>query len=146
MTKIEWAEKTVNLIGGCSDASPGCSHCYSRGMSHRLGGSVALYEGVTINNGNGVEWTGRVNTDLEPLRKTRNTKPSLIFMNSMGDWCHPKVPTSFIADMWAEMVAQPQHTFMLLTKRPGRIAKVLGPDGIGSYAVEGPVPNPHLRS
>lgn len=146
-TKIEWAEDTTNVIGGCTNASTGCDACYSRGMSHRLNASGrALYEGTTVNLGQGVEWTGRINTDLEPLIRLRNArKPKRVFMNSMSDWCHPGVPTEFIGSMWEEMSEQSRrqgHVFMCLTKRPGRIAKVLGPEGIGWYAVEGPVPNP----
>ena len=34
-------------------------------------------------------------------------------MNSMSDWCHPKVPTEFIIEMLAEMGVQGQHTFLL---------------------------------
>jgi protein gp37 len=148
-TKIEWAEDTVSVIGGCTDASDGCTNCYSRGMSHRLNASgIALYEGTTVNlkQGAGVEWTGRINTDLAPLLKLRNTrKPRRVFLNSMSDWMHPGVPTEFIGQMWEEMARQSRqqgHVFMCLTKRPGRIAKVLGPTGIGWYGAEGPVARP----
>lgn len=143
-TKISWADETVNVIGGCTNADDDeCRLCYSRGMSHRLGAQgLTLYRDTTVNLGDGVEWTGRINTDLGPLVAMRGKRPRRIFLNSMSDWCHPGVSTEFIGEMWAEMARQTQHTFLLLTKRPGRIAKVLGPNGCGFYAVEGHVPNP----
>ena len=142
-TKISWATDTVNILGGCSDASEGCRRCYSRAMSHRLNAQDhPLYIGTTVNNGDGVEWTGRINTDLEPLRRYRTKAGRRIFVASMSDWCHPNVPTDFIGELWTELARQPQHTFLLLTKRPGRIPKALGPNGVGWYAVEGPVPCP----
>lgn len=141
-SEIAWCQDTVNVIGGCSDASPGCQNCYSRGISHRFGGTQALYQGTTVNDGQGVQWSGRVNTNIEPLIRYRKKSGRRIFLNSMSDWCLPAVSTGFIGQMWEEICRQPQHTWLLLTKRPGRIPKVLGPDGIGWYTTEGPVPRP----
>jgi hypothetical protein len=40
------------------------------------------------------------------------------------------------------MVRTPQQTYQALTKRPERMAWALGPEGIGFYAAEAPVPCP----
>ena len=50
-------------------------------------------------------------------------KPCLVFVNSMADVFHPKVPFDFILEMFsvmAEAAAQRGHVFQVLTKRPGR--------------------------
>jgi protein gp37 len=60
----------------------------------------------------------------EPLKLR---KPSKIFVNSMSDLFHPDVPPEFIDDVLAVIKACPQHTFLILTKRPENIQeKVYG--------------------
>jgi protein gp37 len=49
-------------------------------------------------------------------------KPRRIFVNSMSDLFHEDVPAAFIARVFATMVACPQHTFQILTKRSDRLA------------------------
>jgi len=43
----------------------------------------------------------------------------------MSDLFHPKVPEEFIARVFDVMGRAPQHTFQVLTKRPGRMASIL---------------------
>jgi len=51
----------------------------------------------------------------------RMRRPRVIFVNSMSDLFHEKVPFEFIRDVFRTMVACPQHTFQVLTKRSGRL-------------------------
>lgn len=140
MTKIEWTEKTWNPIVGCSVVSPGCTNCYAMKQAHRI---KHLTEGRTDNpadthyfgttrvvNGKPV-WTGKVamapeKTLLEPLRRR---KPTMYFVNSMGDLFHEDVPDSWIDRVFAVMALCPQHTFQVLTKRSARMRAYLGYDG-----------------
>jgi protein gp37 len=46
----------------------------------------------------------------------------------MADLFHARVPDDFIARVFATMAAAPQHTYQVLTKRPGRMARLLGSD------------------
>jgi protein gp37 len=57
-----------------------------------------------------------------PLRWRR---PQLVFVDSMSDLFHPRVPTGFIADILDVMREARHHTFFALTKRPARMASVL---------------------
>jgi protein gp37 len=59
----------------------------------------------------------------EPLRWR---KPATVFVNSMSDLFHAHVPASFVAKIWATMAQTPQHTYQILTKRPERMARLLG--------------------
>jgi protein gp37 len=52
-------------------------------------------------------------------------KPRLIFVNSMSDLFHPKVPDGFIAAVFAVMAGSPRHTYQVLTKRHGRMRSLL---------------------
>jgi protein gp37 len=53
-------------------------------------------------------------------------KPSRVFVNSMSELGHARVPPGFLAHVWATMAATPQHTYQILTKRPGHLRRVLG--------------------
>ena len=57
----------------------------------------------------------------EPLRWK---KPSLVFVNSMSDLFHKTVPTEFVQSVFDVMNQAPQHTFQVLTKRPGRVSQL----------------------
>jgi protein gp37 len=50
--------------------------------------------------------------------------PRVIFVNSMSDLFHPKVPFAFISKVFATMQACPQHTFQILTKRSERLREL----------------------
>jgi protein gp37 len=58
----------------------------------------------------------------EPLRWR---KPRRVFVGSMTDVGHARVPWAFLARMFAVMALAEQHTFQVLTKRPGRVAGML---------------------
>ncbi len=49
-------------------------------------------------------------------------QPRLVFVNSMSDLFHPKVPTEFIQRVFQVMADSERHTFQVLTKRPRRAA------------------------
>lgn len=38
MNKIEWTDKTWNVITGCTQISPACDNCYAKAMTKRLQG------------------------------------------------------------------------------------------------------------
>jgi protein gp37 len=61
----------------------------------------------------------------EPVRWRR---PRLVFVNSMSDLFHARVPTAFIAGVFAVMAAADHHTYQVLTKRPARMARLLASD------------------
>jgi protein gp37 len=51
-------------------------------------------------------------------------EPRLIFVNSMSDLFHERVPMEFIQRVFATMRDCPQHTFQILTKRSARLRKL----------------------
>ena len=96
MSKIEWTDETWNPVTGCDKVSPGCDNCYADRMAHRLqrmrrpkyadGFAVRTHE----------------NTLLEP---SEWRKPLKVFVNSMSDLFHPKVPYDFIEQVMDTMGA-----------------------------------------
>jgi protein gp37 len=72
-------------------------------------------------------FTGRINLDHESLDLPRTWRlPRVIFVNSMSDLFHEGVPLSYIKKVFGVMLACPQHTFQVLTKRPERAAEFSG--------------------
>src|SRR5262249_59844809 len=55
----------------------------------------------------------------QPLRWRR---PRLVFVCSMTDIGWERVPDAWVARLWAVMALAARHTFLVLTKRPERLA------------------------
>ncbi|MEU2996846.1 phage Gp37/Gp68 family protein [Streptomyces sp. NPDC006995] len=125
MSKIEWTEQTWNPTTGCDRISPGCDNCYALTMAKRLKGmGSAKYQtdGDPRTSGPGFALATHPDTLTEPLRWK---KPRKVFVNSMSDLFHARVPRDFLAQVFAVMAATPQHTYQILTKRPERAARIL---------------------
>lgn len=116
-SRIEWTEATWNPVTGCAKISPGCKHCYAEVMAKRLRamGSPRYADGFNVT----------LHPDLLD-RPASWKKPKQIFVNSMSDLFHEDVPTEFIIQVFEAMTAAPQHTYQVLTKRPGRLAELQG--------------------
>jgi protein gp37 len=128
VSEIEWTGITWTCITGCSDASTGCLNCYARLMSwrlHNMGQWEKYPADLTRRPGGILKWTGRILCHQHmldvPLRWRR---PQLVFVNSMSDTFHEKVPEEFIQHMFAVMLATPQHTYQVLTKRADRLVEM----------------------
>lgn len=112
---IEWTEMTWNPVTGCTKVSEGCRHCYAERMALRL---RAMGNRRYV-NGFGVT----LHDDLVDLPRSVR-QPRLIFVNSMSDLFHEDVPEEFIRRVFETMVACPQHTFQVLTKRSRRLREM----------------------
>jgi len=112
---IEWTEMTWNPVTGCRKVSQGCKHCYAERMASRL---QAMGSSRYVN---GFEPT--LHGDLVDIPK-RWKRPRTIFVNSMSDLFQEEVPLAFIRRVFATMVACPQHTFQVLTKRADRLKRL----------------------
>lgn len=131
MTDIEWAAnadgtkgKAWNPVLGCSLASEGCRNCYAMKFAHR--GLTERHRGLTVMGQHGPRWTGEVRLVPEALgTPLKWRKPQVVFVNSMSDLFHEKVPLEYILQVLTIMQACPQHTFIVLTKRAKRMREVM---------------------
>jgi protein gp37 len=142
-TSIEWTAgddgtpgRVWNPTTGCDKISPGCGlprfdgdatgGCYAMAMARRLkaiGQPKYQADGDPRTSGPGFALTVHPDMLLLPLRWR---KPSRVFVNSMSDLGHVRVPREFLPRVWATMAATPQHTYQILTKRPGpRLRRIL---------------------
>jgi protein gp37 len=105
---IEWTEATWNPVTGCTKISLGCQNCYAERMARRL---QAMGQ---PNYAMGFKVTTHDNVLSLPLT-WKNSRT--IFVNSMSDLFHEKVPAAFISKVFRVMSQAPKHTFQVLTKR-----------------------------
>ena len=119
-TKIEWATHSWNPITGCDSVSIGCENCYAEKMAKRLKGRFGYPADEPF------KVTYHPDKLTEPF-KWKN--PAIIFVCSMGDLFHKDVKKEHIDDILQVINANPQHNFLILTKRPKNIEdKLYGVD------------------
>lgn len=112
VTKIEYADSSWNPVTGCSLVSEGCENCYifsripwqkSRGSIFYKNESLATYHCSRL---------------YEPMKMHVAKR---IYICSMGDLFHERVPVQFIKAVFKVVEACQQHTFIVSTKRSGRL-------------------------
>ena len=115
-TSIEWTDCVWNPVSGCSHVSSGCKNCYAERMDRRqiLPGRKDGFRPWTAQN-------AEYNVRLHPERLEQPLhwrKPRRVFVNSMSDLFHERVPDEFIGTVFAVMANAKNHSFQILTKRP----------------------------
>lgn len=121
---IEWTEATWNPTTGCDRVTAGCENCYAMTLAKRLkamGAAKYQNDGDPRTSGPGFGVTIHPDALEIPYRWR---EPRVVFVNSMSDLFHAKVPLSFVRDVFAVMADTPRHTYQVLTKRSARLAKV----------------------
>ena len=115
LSTIEWTEATWNPTTGCDKISPGCANCYAERFAERWRG----IPGHPYEQGFDIKiWPERLS--LPSSWK----KPRIIFVNSMSDLFHEKIPAEFIYNVFNAMKEAEWHQFQLLTKRPQRMLEI----------------------
>jgi protein gp37 len=113
---IEWTDATWNPVRGCTKISPGCKHCYAERFAERFRG----VPGHPFEKGFDIRLVPeKLNQPLQ-WRCSRR-----IFVNSMSDLFHDRVPTEYISRVGRIMQTAKWHTFQVLTKRHERLQSLL---------------------
>jgi protein gp37 len=121
-TTISWATATWNPTIGCKPVSDGCKFCYffaQHGRRH-----LAWKRG---------RWPQAPRQYHKPARELqllpdrldlplRTGKPARIFVDSQSDLFWEAIPDEFITRVFAAMALAHWHRFIVLTKRPARMA------------------------
>jgi len=135
-TKISWTDETWNPIVGCCKVSSGCENCYAEKLAARIAagmGSASMrltYQKVSKDG----RWTGVVAFERDRLHQPQRwKKPRRIFVSSMGDLFHERVPFRWVDDVYNVARECPQHTFQWLTKRPSRMVDYANEKGRGTW-------------
>ena len=112
---IEWTDATWNPVTGCTKVSQGCKHCYALRFAERFRGVVGhpFEDGFDL-----TLHEDRLNLPLAWKESRR------IFVNSMSDLYHERVPEAFVRSVFETMVRARWHTFQVLTKRARRLREL----------------------
>lgn len=123
-SSIEWTEFTWNPTTGCDRISAGCDNCYALTMARRLkamGQAKYQTDGDPRTSGPGFGLAVHPDTLDDPFTWR---KPRKVFVNSMSDLFHARVPLDFVRRVFEVIEATPQHTYQVLTKRASRLPRV----------------------
>lgn len=124
-TGISWADSTFNPWIGCTKVSPSCDFCYAEKYDNRFGGG---------------HWGPRAprrHTSAPNWRKPygwARTLPALlgrrprVFGGSLCDVFDKEVPTEWRADYWHLIRNTPELDWLLLTKRPQLVRRMVPRD------------------
>lgn len=120
----------LSWVSGCTPCSPGCDHCWSAAMEHRMGARIikgvsgSIADGTAcgyedhipspLTDGNR-QFNGHIITHPERLSiPLKRRKPTVFAV--WNDFWHESVPDDFQYKAYDAMVER--HTFLILTKRP----------------------------
>ncbi|WP_017999896.1 phage Gp37/Gp68 family protein [Paracoccus sp. N5] len=125
-SNIEWTHHTFNPWIGCTKVGPGCDHCYAeswdaRGLQQRetrWGAHAARTRTSAANWRKPLAWDRAAAAAGERHR---------VFCASLADVFdnHASIPPEWRDDLWWLIAATPNLDWMLLTKRPGNIDRIL---------------------
>jgi protein gp37 len=124
-SKIEWTDHTFNPWVGCTKVSPACDHCYAEGWAKRTG-QAGLWAGerrrTSVANWRlPYKWN-----NAAPLDRPRPR----VFCASLADVFDNQAAPEWRRDLWWMIRETPNLDWLLLTKRPQNIRKML-PDNWG---------------
>lgn len=109
-TNIEWADSTWNPFIGCTKISPACDHCYAERWAKMAGRDFSRVSRAAP-------------ATFQAPEKWR--EPRRIFVCSLSDFFHPDIFHGDREEAIDVMKEAPQHTYMILTKRPHLIQGLL---------------------
>lgn len=125
-TGIEYLTHTWNPIAmRCTRVSPGCDNCWHLKMANRHAGNYTIRSEIREARAGG----GFALLEDELAAPLKARKPATIGVQFMGDLFHESIPFEWIAQVYFTMVGEasaepsPAHTYLLLTKRPKRMAE-----------------------
>ena len=117
ISKGRYWEKPWSLVDGCTPCSPGCEHCWSAAMAHRFIRCKEIRNGEPILTDRNGRFGGTVIACPERLSIPLKRRKPTIF-SIWNDLFHEAVPDEFRMKVYFAINATPQHTYLILTKRP----------------------------
>jgi protein gp37 len=121
-SKIEWTDHTFNPWMGCTKVSPACDGCYAEALMDLRYGKVQWGpHGERVRTAP-ANWKQPIKWDKQAA--AAGTRPR-VFCASLADVFDNQVPLEWRADLFALIRATPNLIWLLLTKRPQNIIKMV---------------------
>jgi len=129
---IEWTDSTFNPWIGCTKISPACDNCYAESWAERFNedvwGKSPRRRTSEKNWNNPRRWQRDADKWFAEHGRGR-----FVFCASLADVFDNQVPEEWRADLWSLIKECDRLTWLLLTKRPQNIEKMLPPDWGAGY-------------
>lgn len=129
-SKIEWTDHTFNPWIGCQNVSPGCDHCYAETMMDHRYGKVQWGPHGERKRTSEANWR-------KPLQWAKAARSIAgrprVFCASLADVFDNKAPGTAREELFGLIRATPELDWLLLTKRPQNIRKMLPSDWDAGY-------------
>jgi protein gp37 len=131
-SKIEWTDHTFNPWLGCTKVSPGCDHCYAEAWSKRSG--LVRWGNSPRRRTTEVYWRGpaKWNAAADEFERA-NGRRQRVFCASLGDVFDNQVEPLWRCDLFELIAKCSRLDWLLLTKRPQNIVKMLPPNWGNGY-------------
>ena len=123
---IEWTHHTFNPWIGCTKVSAACDHCYAeawdarglQGLSTRWGPHASRTRTSAANWQKPITWNRKAASEGRRYR---------VFCASLADVFdnHGSITSGWRGDLWHLIARTPHLDWLLLTKRPQNITKML---------------------
>ncbi len=137
-SKIEWTHHSQNLWSGCTKVHAGCNNCYAETMSHRWGNDVWGQDKPRLEVKSAFEKLAKFQRDAQKANEIKR-----VFVGSMMDIFEMPMPvkdnkgelktydTGKLRSLFFYNISRnlyPNLEFLLLTKRPSNINKIIPDD------------------
>lgn len=131
-SKIEWTDHTFNPWIGCTNVSPGCDHCYAEAMAKRWG--LAKWGNHPRRRTSPQNWKQPLkwNADAKLFKREYGHQPR-VFCASLADVFDNQAPSEWREDLFALIRECQRLDWLLLTKRPQNIRRMLPNDWGDGY-------------
>lgn len=128
-SKIEWTDHTFNPWIGCQKVSPACDNCYAEALMDIRYGQVEWGPGKDRKRTGAQNWNKprKWNREADAF-EAEHGRPQFVFCASLADVFDNAVPGEWREDLWNLIRETPRLVWLLLTKRPQNIAKMLPDD------------------
>lgn len=123
-SSIEWTHHTFNIVWGCQRVSPGCQHCYAETLAKRWGHNVWGPAKTTARR----EMSAAYWQQPYKWNKTAEKagQRARVFCGSMSDVFEDHPTNEWArANLWGLIDQTPWLDWLLLTKRPENISRML---------------------
>lgn len=123
-TGIPYVTKAWNPITGCTPCGPACEHCWAKGLHDMRHWAWIAGKGMPAQYARPFS---RIQFHPDRLCEPLSwRKPQIVAVCFGGDLGHPDVQESWASRVLGVMQQTPQHTYLLLSKRPeGNYGKFL---------------------
>jgi protein gp37 len=131
-SKIEWTDHTFNPWIGCTKVSPGCDRCYAEAWSRRSG--LVEWGNHPRRRTSQANWKkpGKWNSEAKTFSRQHGRRPR-VFCASLADVFDNQVDSTWRKDLFALIRKCRRLDWLVLTKRPQNIVKMLPPDWGDGY-------------